>query len=311
MLKRTVYFSTPCYLSVKNKQLIVNRIEPLTGFQTLSGVSDPQSGDKTTIPVEDLGFVVLEHKQIIISMPLLDELAANNVAVIFCNSSHMPHSMLFPLEGNHLQGELFRQQVSISEPLKKGLWKQTVEAKITNQARLLDKLGKEWNDIQTLAKDVKSDDSTGREGVAARLYWTRLFGEGFTRERYGPFPNNFLNYGYIVLRAAVARALTGSGLMPTFGIHHHNRYNAYCLADDIMEPYRPFVDEQVFQLAGSYPGLEDLEKEIKAELLNVLVRDVHFGKTTRPLMVGLSQTTASLARCFSGSQKKIDYPVLK
>jgi len=295
MLKRTVYFSTPCYLSIKDKQLIVNR----------------DDDEPVTIPVEDLGFVVLEHQQISVSMPLLDELASNNVAVIFCSSSHMPHSMLFPLEGNHLQGELFLQQVSISEPLKKGLWKQTVEDKITNQARLLEKLEKESNDIRALAREVKSGDSTGREGVAARLYWTRLFGQGFTRERYGSFPNNFLNYGYIVLRAAVARALTGSGLMPTFGIHHHNRYNAYCLADDIMEPYRPFVDELVFMLTESYPGHEELEKELKAELLQVLVRDVHFEKTTRPLMVGLSQTTASLAKCIAGKLRKIEYPLLQ
>ncbi len=295
MLKRTLYFSSPCYLSIKDKQLVVNR----------------DNEEPATIPVEDLGFVVIEHQQITVSTPLLDELAAANVAVIFCNSNHMPHSMLFPLDGNHLQGELFRQQVAASEPLKKNLWKQTVEAKITNQARLLDKLGIECKDIQNLVKEVKSDDSTGREGVAARLYWTRLFGNGFVRERTGPFPNNFLNYGYIVLRAAVARALTGSGLMPTFGIHHHNRYNAYCLADDIMEPYRPFVDEQVYRLTENYPGIEELDKALKAELLQVLVRDVYFEKTTRPLMVGISQTTASLARCISGSQRKIEYPLLR
>lgn len=294
MLKRTVYFSNPCHLSIKNRQLVVTK----------------KDDDDVSMPVEDLGFVVLEDQQISVSLPLLDELAANNVAVIFCNSSHMPHSMLFPLEGNHLQGELFHQQISASKPLKKQLWKQTVEVKIANQARLLDKLGKEWKDIMALTKAVKSDDSTGREGVAARLYWTRLFGKDFTRERYGHFPNNFLNYGYIVLRAAVARALTGSGLMPTFGIHHHNRYNAYCLADDVIEPYRPFVDEAVYELIEKYPVVSTLEKEIKAELLQVLTVDVRIGKTTRPLMVGVSQTTASLARCFAGEQRKIDYPVL-
>lgn len=185
-----------------------------------------------------------------------------------------------------------------------------MEAKITNQARLLVKLGKEWKDIMILAKAVKSDDATGREGVAARLYWTRLLGVDFKRDRYGPFPNNFLNYGYIVLRAAVARALVGSGLMPVFGIHHHNRYNAYCLADDVVEPYRPFLDEVVFDLVEKYPDVSTLEKEIKAELLQVLTVDVRLEKTTRPLMVGLSQTTASLARCFAGDQRKIDYPVL-
>lgn len=295
MLKRTLYFSTPCYLSIKDKQLVIQR----------------NRDDDVSVPIEDLGFVVLEHQQISASMPLLDELATNNVAVIFCNSSHMPHSMLFPLEGNHLQSELYRQQIAISEPLKKQLWKQTVEAKITNQARLLEKLEKKGQDIQVLANDVKSGDSTRREGYAARLYWSRLFGEGFTRERYGPFPNNYLNYGYIVLRAAVARALTGSGLLPTFGIHHQNRYNAYCLADDIMEPYRPFVDQVVFHLVEQYPGTEELEKEIKAELLNVLVLDVHFEKVTRPFMVGLSQTTASLAKCYMGNQRKIEYPLLE
>jgi len=135
-------------------------------------------------------------------------------------------------------------------------------------------------------------------------------GEEFVRERYGPPPNNLLNYGYIVLRAAVARAITGSGLLPTFGIHHHNRYNAYCLADDIMEPYRPFVDAVVYDLDEKYPGLDTLEKEIKAELLQVLTLDVHFPKVSRPLMVGLSQTTASLAKCFAGKQRKIEYPVM-
>jgi CRISPR-associated protein Cas1 len=244
-------------------------------------------------------------------MPLLDDLASGNVAVIFCNKNHMPHSMLFPLEGNHLQSELYRNQVTISESLKKQLWKQTVEAKISNQSRLLTKLNKDGNDIAYLANQVKSGDITGREGVAARKYWKRLFGAEFNRDRNGVFPNNFLNYGYIVLRAAVARALTGSGLLPTFGIHHHNRYNAYCLADDLMEPFRPYVDEIVFNMVENYPGQETLEKELKAELLQILVRDVTFKKVRRPLMVGLSQTSASLVKCITGTQRKIEYPLLE
>ncbi len=294
MLKRTVFFTTPCHLSLKDKQMVVK----------------PKDEDSTTIPIEDLGFVLLEHQQISVSMPLLDELAVQNVAVIFCNQKHMPHTMLFPLEGNHLQSELFRQQIQATEPVKKQLWKQTIEAKIKNQALLLAKLGKENDDIKKLANEVKSDDSSGREGVAAKLYWKRLFGDDFYRDRYGPPPNHLLNYGYIVLRAAVARALTGSGLLPTFGIHHHNKYNAYCLADDIMEPYRPFVDAVVYELYDKYPGPDTLEKEMKAGLLQVLTADVHFTKVSRPLMVGLSQTTASLAKCFAGKQRKVEYPVL-
>lgn len=295
MLKRTLFFTNPCRLSVKNAQLTI--------------LQDQKP--EVTAPIEDLGFVVLEHPQISISLPLLDELATQNVAVIFCNKSHMPHSMLFPLEGNHLQSELYRQQVTMSEPLKKQLWKQTVEMKIQNQGRLLKKFNIANEDILHLAGQVKSGDASGREGVAARKYWKRLFGEDFTRERNGVFPNNFLNYGYIVLRAAVARSLTGSGLLPTFGIHHHNRYNAYCLADDIMEPYRPFVDEVVYSLLENYPGQEILEKELKAELLQVLTRDVVFEKVQRPLMVGLSQTSASLVRCITGKQRKIEYPLLE
>jgi len=294
MLKRTLFFTNPCYLSLKNKQLVIQA----------------KDAETKTAPIEDLGFVVLEHQQISVSLPLLDELATQNVAVIFCNHKHMPHSMLFPLEGNHLQSELYRQQLEASEPLKKQLWKQTVEAKITNQALLLKKLGKPWEDIFQLSRQVNSNDNTGREGVAAKMYWKRLLGEEFYRERQGPPPNHLLNYGYIVLRAAVARAITGSGLLPTFGIHHHNRYNAYCLADDIMEPYRPFVDAVVYDLDEKYPGLESIEKEIKAELLKVLSEDVHFEKVSRPLMVGLSQTTSSLARCFSGEQRKIEYPCM-
>lgn len=295
MLKRTLFFTIPCHLTIKDKQLKVKH----------------DGAVMQSIPIEDLGFVLLEHQQITVSMPLLDELAVQNVAVIFCNQKHMPHTMLFPLEGNHLQSEMFRQQVQASEPLKKQLWKQTIEAKIRNQALLLEKQGKGNDDIKKLVNEVKSDDSSGREGVAAKLYWKRLLGDGFCRERYGPPPNHLLNYGYILLRAAVARALTGSGLLPTFGIHHHNRYNAYCLADDIMEPYRPFVDEVVYKISEKYPGMDTLEKEVKGELLQILTADVFFQKNSRPMMVGLTQTTASLARCFAGKQRKIDYPLLK
>ena len=254
MLKRTLFFATPCSLTIKNKQLVVRR----------------DNKNDTTVPVDDLGFVILEHQQISVSMSLLEELATNNVAVVFCSNSHMPHSMLFPLEGNHLQCELFRYQISASEPLKKQLWRQTVEVKIKNQSNLLNALGKEQADMMKLSKTVKSGDTTGREGVAARLYWTRLFGKDFRRDRYGCFPNNFLNYGYIVLRAAVARALTGSGLLPIIGIHHHNRYNAYCLADDIIEPYRPFVDETVYKLIEKHPSESMLIKKIKIHLLNLI-----------------------------------------
>lgn len=294
MLKRTLYFSNPYYLSLKDRQLRI------------------QSKDNTmdkTIPVEDIGFVVLEHPQISISLRLMEQLSAFNVGVIFCDSKHMPSSMVLPLDSNHIQTEIFRSQIEASEPLKKNLWKQTMEAKINNQAAHLIKRGHAAQDLKNLARTIKSGDTENREGYAARLYWQRLLGKNFYRDRFGEPPNPFLNYGYILLRSAVARSLAGSGLLGTLGIHHRNRYNSYCLADDIMEPYRPYVDELVMALDEQYPETFIIEKEHKVELLTLMAIDVEIGEVRRPLMVALSITTASLARCLSGESRKITYPV--
>jgi CRISPR-associated protein Cas1 len=296
MIKRTLFISNPYHLSLKNKQLLIS-----AGNGIAVG----------TAPVEDVGFIVLDHPQISFTMKLVEELSEHNVAMVFCDSKHMPSSMLLPLDSHHIQNELFRSQISSSEPLKKNLWKQTIESKIKNQANLLEKLGKNSKQLKVLAKNIKSGDSDNREGFAARIYWTALLGKEFVRDRYGAPPNPFLNYGYILLRSAVARALAGSGLLATLGIFHRNRYNAFCLADDIMEPYRPYVDELVFHIHLKYPGTVMLEKEHKAELLQLLTCDVMIGENKRPLMIALSQTTASLARCFSGEQRLITYPVLK
>ena len=156
---------------------------------------------------------------------------------------------------------------------------------------------------------MKSGDSDNREGVAAKLYWNELFDEKFMRVRTGPSPNEMLNYGYTVLRAAVARSLTGSGLLPSIGIFHRNRYNAFPLADDVMEPYRPFVDEIVFHLYAN--GENSLNKYSKSEILKLLYADTFFENVTRPLNIGISITTASLAKCYNGLQKRIIYPLLK
>lgn len=213
------------------------------------------------------------------------------------------------LDSNKTQGESFRSQIDASEPLKKSLWKQTVEAKIRNQAALLDKLGKEGNKLKPYYTNVKSGDNENREGAAARIYWNELFGSDFVRTREGVAPNNLLNYGYTLLRAAMARALMGSGLLPAIGIFHRNRYNAFPLADDIMEPYRPYVDEIIFNLHEN--GNNELTKNVKAEIVRLLFTDTHFDKITRPLEVALTSTSASLVKCFNGSIKKIIYPQLK
>lgn len=295
MLKRTLYFTKPSYLSVKDKQLVVE-------------VKD--EAQPKTVPIEDIGFMLIESMQITLSMPLINELMNNNVVVIFCDAKHHPQSMLLSMEGNHQQTEVYRQQVAASEPLKKNLWKQTVVAKITNQAKALAKLGIDSNPLPHLAQQVKSGDVDNREGMAARLYWKKLFGDNFIRDRYGDWPNGLLNYGYTIVRAAVARALVGSGLLPSFGIFHCNRYNAFCLADDIMEPYRPFVDLCVWDIYQKYPEVMIVEKELKAEILTILSSDVAMKKQTRPLMVAITHTTASLVACFTGTKKLIEYPLI-
>lgn len=296
MLKRTLFFSNPFSLGLRNQQIV---IKPKGGQESLS------------IPIEDVGFLVLEHSQIHITLPLIEALIDNNVAVVFCNSKHHPQSMLLNLDSNHMQTEVFRKQINASLPLKKNLWKQTVEAKLVNQANCLKLQGEAHSDILAFSRNVKSGDPENREGTAARIYWPRLFGGGFSRDRFGKPPNNLLNYGYSILRAAVARALSGSGLLPTLGIHHRNKYNAYCLADDIMEPYRPFVDRRVLNIYVETGNHSELTKENKAELLSVLSDDVLLGKTRRPLMIALSQTTASLSRCFGGKIKRINYGILQ
>ena len=294
MVKRTLSFSNPCILSLKNCQMVIKMKD------------DPDF--IRTIPVEDIGFVLLENQQISITLPLLNALADNNAAVIVCTDKMMPNAMLLNLDSHSVQGERYRDQINASEPLKKNLWKQTVEAKIRNQAALLDKLDKDGSQLKPYWQNVKSGDTDNREGIAAKIYWDALFGDDFMRYRSGDSPNEMLNYGYTVLRAAVARSLMGSGLFPAFGIYHRNRYNAFPLADDIMEPYRPYVDEIVFDMYAN--GEQELNKDVKAELLKLLYVDTVFDKVTRPLDLGLSVTTSSLAKCFSGDQKKILYPLL-
>jgi CRISPR-associated protein Cas1 len=245
MLKRTLVFSNPGYLSTKQEQLVFKPVE----------------GEEHTFPIEDLGFVILEERSLTCSTTLLSKLSESGCAVVICNQSFMPQSMLLSFEGNHLQTEIYGKQIQASIPLKKNLWKQTVEAKIQNQAALLEKIGREPAPIKNLKQNVKSGDPDNKEAQAARLYWPRLFNDkDFRRDPEGPFPNNALNYGYAILRSAVARALVGSGLLLTIGIHHHNRYNPFCLADDIMEPFRPYVDEIVYNMYIENNKIEDLNK---------------------------------------------------
>lgn len=299
MIKRTLYFSHPAYLSLRNGQLVI-KLEP----------HDNEPEKQATIPIEDIGFVVLDHRQITLTHGAMSALVENNAAVITCNDAHMPVGLLLPLEGHTVQQERFQDQLNSSLPLRKQLWQQTVQQKIRNQAALLQELhGIEVGNMRKWATEVLSGDSTNLEGRAAAFYWSQMFPTlpSFTRSRDGSYPNALLNYGYAILRAVIARALVGSGLLPTLGIHHHNRYNAYCLADDIMEPYRPYVDRLVVQTMAVCSDVE-VTTNIKRHLLTVPTLEVRIGGQRSPLMVAASQTTASLARCFAGESRKIAYP---
>lgn len=299
MIKKTVAFTNPVYLSLKDKQLVINIPE--------------DSKISKTIPIEDIGVVVLEHKQITITHALISALVENNCALITCGDNMMPTGLTMPLEMNTIQSERFVCQLEASLPLKKQLWQQTIQAKIRNQAGALRYLHNiQARNMIEWANDVRSGDADNKEARAAAYYWKNMFPQisFFTRDPEGFAPNNLLNYGYAILRAIVARALVSSGLLPTLGIHHHNRYNAYCLADDIMEPYRPYVDVLVADIIERYTDYEKLTTEIKRELLQIPTIDVTINENRSPLMIAVSITTASLAKCFSGELRRISYPEL-
>lgn len=296
MIKRTLHFGNPAYLKTTNDQLVVERPDlPLS-----------------TVPIEDIGLVVLDHQQITISQALLAKLLDNNVAVITCNNIHHPTGLLLNLDGHTLQSQRFQDQLESSLPLRKQLWQQTVEAKIRNQAAALGKRRIENKYLLNLAAKVKSGDAGNLEAKAALYYWDKFFPDflEFTRQREGPPPNNLLNYGYAIVRAMVARALVGSGLLPVMGIHHRNQYNAYCLADDIMEPYRPYVDLLVYQQVRNNGKFLELTPNMKKEFLTLPQLDVNIDGQTSPMMVAITRTTSSLAKCFEGSARKILYPIL-
>ena len=297
MIKRTILVENKSSITTKNQQLVIK-----------SEVRE------NAIPIEDIGFLVLDHAEIYLSIPAMNLIIENNTAIIICGSNHLPNGMFLNLNSHHIQQEIFKNQIEASIPLKKQLWQQTIIEKIKNQGQLLEKITKNKNTFEFLASKVLSGDTSNMEGVAAQQYWKNFplpnhEKDGVKRERYGDYPNNFLNYGYAILRAATARALSGSGLLNTLGTHHKSKYNAFALADDIMEPFRPIVDEKVFEIMKRHQE-QELNTTIKAELLQMLTQTVYFKEEKSPLMVGLQKTASSLQHCFTGDRKKIKYPKL-
>jgi CRISPR-associated protein Cas1 len=296
MIKRTLFFGNPAYLSTKNEQIII---------------SYPDKEQETkTVAIEDIGVIVLENQQITITNGLLEKLTNNNVALINCDQYHLPIGLLMPLNGHTEQTERFKNQINASAPLKKNLWQQTISAKIMNQAGLLKEKGIPCRKMELWAKEVTSGDALNHESRAAVYYWQNLITvENFTRGQKGIPPNNLLNYGYAILRAITARAIVSSGMLPTLGIFHRNKYNAYCLADDIMEPYRPYVDLIVCHIMETEDSYDELTTDIKKQLLSIASIDVFIDGKNSPLMVAMSRTTHSLHECFEGTARKILYPV--
>jgi len=302
MIKKTLYFGNPAYLKKEQDQL---------------KVEFPSEEDKApkTIPVEDIGIIILDHPRVTLTQALLSALIDNNAALLSCDSRHLPAGLFMPMSANHIYTEKLRYQLESSEPLRKNLWQQTVKAKIENQARVLKMFGKEAENMDYWASKVRSGDPDNYEARAAANYWAKLIGgeQPFKRGRFEETPNNLLNYGYAVLRAVVARSLVASGMLPAVGIHHRNKYNPFCLADDIMEPYRPYVDLLVLEIAEHYEEeeIELLTPRIKQELLVLPTVDVIIEESKSPLMVGMQRTTASLMQCYEGEKRKIAYPEIQ
>lgn len=297
MVTRSIYIGNPAYLKLKDEQLVIQ--EP--GSETIKG----------KIPIEDLGLLMLDHFQITFTHQLIQHLMEQQVVVISCNTAHLPHGIMLPLFGHTEHSQRVKHQLEASEPLNKQLWKQTVECKIENQKEVLLRLGQYYEPMLNYKRDVKSGDTTNMEGIAAQHYWRHLISYDFIRDRNGDYPNAFFNFGYSVLRSMVARSLVETGLLPVLGIFHKNKYNPYCLADDIMEPYRPFVDWIVMQWLKANPNEEKLNTAFKTACLNIATLDVLIEDKTRPLMVAIKSSSSSLYKCYTGEKRSIAYPTLK
>lgn len=296
MLYRSIYIGNPSYLSLRLGQMKI--ICPNT------------EEERGSIPIEDLGILMLDHAQITLTHKLIQKLMDRGVVIVSCNEQHLPQGMMLPLYGHTSHSKRIREQMAVSEPLKKQLWKQTVESKIGNQRQVLKGLDLEYEPLDKYIKEVRSGDTTNMEGIAAQFYWRQLFGPNFYRERDGNGANTLLNFGYAVLRSIIAKAIVDTGLIPVLGIFHRNRYNPYCLADDLMEPYRPIVDRAVIQWLTFFPSNYELSIGAKTHLLKIASTDVYLEKKWHPLLVAVKLTVSSLYQCYVGEKRQISYPSL-
>jgi len=292
MIKRIIEVSNPAYLHLKNYQMIVKN----------------DNGKVGSVPVEDMGILILSNPAISITQSLIAECQNNNCIIVFCDRKHLPVSALLPLSGNSTHSKVLNLQTGVKKPLKKRLWQKIIIAKTEAQARTLAFFKKDPSPLPQMKKRVKSGDEGNIESQAARIYWMRLFRKDFYRDQKEGGINSMLNYGYSLVRASVARALCGTGLHPALGIHHHNQYNPMCLADDMMEPLRPLVDRRVYELAEA--GRYELDGRTKVSLLSILSEDVLLETKRQPMMVATQHMAASLKRSFSEGVSSLKIPEL-
>jgi CRISPR-associated protein Cas1 len=302
MIKRTIDISNgPTYLAIENDQLVLSR----------------EGAEVGRIPCEDIGILLIDHYATVYTHVVMTRLMGYGAVVVLCGEKHLPTGLVLPMEGNDLMTQRLLKQIECSAPLRKRLWQQVVRAKVRGQAENLKGAGDGGGEkldgrevarrrLLNLAEEVRSGDPENAEGQAARFYWPALMGDGFRRDRFGDWPNALLNYGYMVMRASVARALVGAGLHPAFGLHHQNRGNAFCLADDLVEPLRPLVDAAVVRMLR--PGLDTIGPEVKRAILGLLTVETKVGDQSGPLMVGLHRMAASLWQCYAGERTTIELP---
>nr|MBO2487478.1 type II CRISPR-associated endonuclease Cas1 [Gammaproteobacteria bacterium] len=292
MIKRTVEISQPSYLSVKNRQLVIEQ-------------EGRQAG---TVPIEDLGVLIIDNRAVTCTQGVLIACWQENVVVVLCDERHVPGALLLPISGHSLHQKILRQQITASASCKKRLWQRIVRAKIEGQAAVLRSIGEEYRGLLAMARRVRSGDAGNLEAQAARAYWLRLFGSGFRRDRSSEGINTLLNYGYSVVRAATARAIVGAGLHPGLSIFHRNQYNSMALADDLVEPLRPLVDLRVRELSDE--GVLELNRESKTRLLESLSWPVRMGDSRCPLLVALHQYAATVRACLAGERTQPIIPAL-
>lgn len=294
MIKRIIEISSPARLSLKNQQMVVER----EGFET------------TTVPIEDIGILILDHPAVSHTQGLLTACSENNAAVVICDKKHMPSAVFLPLDGNSLHSKTINQQIQITEPARKRFWQAIVQTKIREQAKVLLHATGDNAPLPAYAARVKSGDPENIEAQAARIYWQKLFGQTFRRDPDGSGINSLLNYGYAVMRAAVARAIVGTGLHPSLGLHHHNQYNSFCLADDLLEPLRPAVDLKVHAISKKLHNELVLTPENKRELLEILSKECIVSGQRLPLMTSLHYYAASVRKVICGEAKCVEIPAL-